>query len=206
MFKKKVSIGFKGKRNYIHGTDMFNVLMSLGKEIAKTNPTVVDFAIHKMTNKDLVVIESESEKTHVSNDDVATLKLTLDERFLFLKLQDTHTLASKTREYDETWVDSCCVIDHTKKSIQLNLHDSTYTFIEMIVAMNKELHQKLVIKQNNTSWVFCRFQTNYFFEFEDLTGLTITLKQSLGSKLTKSEVLLQGKHLGFIYFSAKEST
>jgi len=69
--------------------------------------------------------------------------------------------------------------------------------------MTKALHLALLEKPEKTQWVFCRWHCTHWPLAQNLNGISIILKQALGSRLTRSWVTLHGNQIGQIDFSAK---
>ncbi|WP_150048056.1 MULTISPECIES: hypothetical protein [Methylomonas] len=97
--------------------------------------------------------------------------------------------------YDEERVTSQCRIEGD--GIWL-IGESPFSFIETLVSMNKYLHQQL-FPDAVGKWIFTRIDLDQ--ESDAQSGLALLLKHNLNYRLTKSEILLDGKRLGDIYFS-----
>jgi hypothetical protein len=80
------------------------------------------------------------------------------------------------------------------------LADSGYLPIEVAVSMTKQLHNRLLPAPSGR-WIFTKLDLSRYLGAADAPALTVTLKQNLHGRLTKSEVSVHGRSLGFIYFS-----
>ena len=201
--KLPLSICFKGARDYIHGTDMLNaaaqcVLRHLGiAQIEQVNFMINRMTAHKMSIK--LVKEGGAEAAATTP--VATLTFEADGASWLARLEEEEGQPDCRYPYDEESIVACCRVDADAGSIR---HEgrSAHTPIEVIVAMTKALHLAR-FPDSPGKWVFCRWEGEHW-PLPMLEGAaTVTLTKSLGSRLTKSTVMLGNGVIGSIYFSAK---
>lgn len=190
MKKEKLKFCFKGNRNYVHGTDMFNNLINiLGKDIIN-----IDFMIYKKTDKNIILSDS---KAKLSDNVIF--------KFLYLKKgQEKLVYGLETDEklncrydYDEESIVKVAKIDIPNKSIILD-KKTKYSFIENVVAINKYLLNSLFIDKKG-KWYFTRIQLKGISK--EYLPLKLVFKNSFNLKLTKTEILTDNKKIGYIYFS-----
>ena len=182
---------FKGNRNYVHGTDIFNKLIELfGNEL---NGKKIDLSFHGIakTNLDLIADKPAEELI----------------KFVF-KYKDTtesctwygienHKKIDCRYEYPEEKIYKLSVID--KKAQRVSLENETgFTFIENIVALNKYLLQNLYNNLNG-KWYFTRLQMESI-PFRS-SPVALELQANFNFKLTKSAIFYNKKNIGYIYFS-----
>lgn len=202
-----LNLAYKGKRLYIQGADLYNEMVSKIAVSPLEKISELEFLIHNMTDQNLVMyLDSELDQiTDTPPEQIASLKFKADNH-KYLATVYTRDGAPQTRQpYDELLVTNYCNIDRSAKRITLNENSSGYSAIEILVAMNKALHLSALSKPDNTSWVFCRWECGVWPLPSNLSQAEITIEQALGSRLTKSHVVLEGHTLGYMYFSAKKS-
>ena len=66
--------------------------------------------------------------------------------------------------------------------------------------MNKGLLQA-VYPDISGKWYLARYQSKFYTAQSDFKQITVTLQQNFNFKLTKSQVAIDGKPVGVIYFS-----
>jgi hypothetical protein len=204
MINQELDFSFKGKRDYVQGTDMFNESARFLGSVFGSQIEYVEFIIHRMVSSNLTLqLYGRDEAPQLDARVVATLKFSTN-----AMLWEAHLIPSERQPkdrfpYDEFLVIEKCKIDLVTKSISFCSDSSPYSAVETLVAMNKALHLKL-FPDLDTQWVFCRWDSHFYPLAENLYGVSINLKQALGTRLTKAEIILQGNILGYIYFSAKD--
>jgi hypothetical protein len=198
-----LKLAFKGERNYVHGTTMFDETVRLLSEAGYTQLNNVEFLIHRMTSANLRLVVEPYRENLSASDDVAVMRFSANEHSMqsYIKL---HEGMPETRmPYDESAVSDRCEIYAATRSIQLVNDGVGYSQIEVLVSMNKSLHLAVLDKPADSSWVFCRWNSLAWPLPANLRGVTVTLKQTLGTRLTCANVELGGQILGQLFFSAK---
>lgn len=207
MNRYKLKLGFKGERKYIQGPDILNQAMRCIFQTYQGDLGNVEFLIHRMTGKDLYLeFESLDKGVVPEPDDIAILRLTVGNEQIQARIRPDSGTPDQRVAYDESLVTKQCQLDAATRSIKLVNDDSGFSQIEVLVSMNKALHLAVLDKPADTSWVFCRWDSPVWPLRADLSGATVTLKQTLGTRLTRADVELDGQMLGQIYFSAKAAS
>jgi hypothetical protein len=207
MNRYKLKLGFKGERKYIQGPDILNQAMQCIFQTYQGDLGNVEFLIHRMTGKDLYLeFESLDKGVVPEPDDIAILRLTVGNEQIQARIRPDSGTPDQRVAYDESLVTKQCQLDAATRSIKLVNDDSGFSQIEVLVSMNKALHLAVLDKPADTSWVFCRWDSPVWPLRADLSGATVTLKQTLGTRLTRADVELDGQMLGQIYFSAKAAS
>jgi hypothetical protein len=198
--KRRVVFRYKGERNYIHGTDMFNEMLNISdtSEISDVNFSVHDFVdiaacdlYDTYDKKDLNILDGIKARCQFNiNGKIKWTALIPD---------DSITKSSSRYEYDESRITSLCKLDG--EVIELS-RVSPFSFIESVVAMNKQLLESL-FPDANGKWVFTRIDLEKFSTAT--TGLSLQFKHNMKFRLTKSDILVDGEKLGELYFSLVKS-
>ena len=197
---RQIEFQFKGKRNYIHGTDMFNAMVTSypGSGMNSIRFTVHDFVRTPLCR--LYLSESKDELNTVPD---------IRARSQFEAEGITHWLALTQGNgdpttggryaYDEEQIISACRMD--EESIVL-VEQSSFTFIETIVSMNKHMHEQL-FPDVTGKWIFTRIDLDT--RCEDREKLALRFRHNMNYRLTKSDILVNDKKVGDIYFSLVKS-
>ncbi|MBO9552001.1 hypothetical protein [Pseudomonas sp.] len=202
-----LNIGFKGERSYIQGADMLDRAMQVIRQHQLIEIRDIEFIIQRMTHQNLQLeIERATDARKVAADDIAVIKFTVGEERLLARITTASGSPQVRVPYDESPVTRHCQIDSVSRSIRLAEDSSGHSSIERLVSMNKALHLAVLEKPADTQWVFCRWDSPKWPLPEDLNHATIILRQTLGSRLTRADVMLNDCQLGQIYFSAKPAS
>lgn len=202
MLKFDYEFPLKGSRNYVHGTDMVNFCVGSLTDHFQTALTSLYFSIHRMTVKNLCLyVFSDTEVPDRTEADNAVIRFTVNDARWTGYLRELQSEASHRIEYNEDSIRAECVVDQSERSITLSDRPAM-TDIETIVAMTKVLHTELF--PPSLRWVFCRLECPYWPGTKKGERFKITLTQTLGTKLTRSEIKGSDGVIGSVYFSAKE--
>jgi len=202
MIKKSLSLCFKGARNYMHGTDMVNQAYSAVMEtLAVAQVDAFRFVIHRMTGSRLALELRKGEGVSVAVAPVATMTFKAKGRPCLGVIVEDEGRPDCRYPYDEDSIVKACVLDREARNIVLQ-EESPFTPIETVVAMTKFLHLA-VFPDAPGKWVFCRWESEHWPLSQKQAGLSVSLGQTLGTRLTRSEVCLDGEVLGQVFFSAK---
>lgn len=203
MKKFELNFSFKGKRQYIQGPDIFNECANILKSQFRGALQDVEFVIHRMTDRDLVlVLHEEMSGAEPDALPMAQFSFHVAGQKWSCDLLELNGKPAARNEYDESLVVNLCDIDVSGRQIVLSRGAAPFSAMETLVSMNKAMHQ-LVFPEIEGSWVFCRWSSPVWPLAQGLHGVCIQLIQALGTRLTRSQVSLNGQVLGHIYFSAR---
>jgi hypothetical protein len=189
---------FKGDRSYVHGTDIFNAVSDLLGMNVLNSQSVIEMSIHNIVRNNLTVyINSDLPK-----DKHAAV-------YFFVKAKNIETKIALVEneqavicryEYDEDKTIAAANININEKTIELVAYND-YTFIENIVALNKGLLLALYPEKSG-KWYFARVRLNNLNPWLDHPNhISLRLIKNLSFKLTQTEILINDKSIGSIYFS-----
>ena len=197
-----IEFQYKGERDYIHGTDMFNRMIvaptATGATISNIRFTVHDFVhnavcqLYSSTDKQ-VLQEIQNIRARCQ------FKVADSNHWLALTELPGESAASGRYAYDEDRVIGLCRRDGESLSLT---QQSPFTFIETIVAMNKHLHQ-LLFPELPGKWIFTRIDLDAYCDIRE--SLTLQLKHNMSNRLTKSAILVNQQQVGELYFSLFKS-
>lgn len=197
---RDIGFQFKGARKYIHGTDMFDVIVSTypREDINNIRFTVHDF-VH-IPRCQLYLTGSKEELNSVSNIRVRyQFDVNGTTQWMALTEAEGDATSGGRYEYDEERVISLCRM--VNEGIVL-VQPSPFTFIESIVAMNKHMHQQL-LPEAIGKWIFTRIDLAAICDAR--ANLALQLKHNMNYRLTKSDILVDGNKVGDLYFSLVKS-
>ena len=201
MDNKQIKFQFKGSRNYIHGTDMFNTMMAA--YTGEKSLSNIRFSVHGFVHKPLCQLYSADTKDALNTVTDVRARCQFDKngatQWLVLTENEDDTDLCERYEYDEEQLISLCRLD--ADSIVLT-HKSPYSFIETIVAMNKHLHQQL-FPEVIGKWIFT--QIDLETDCYERENLALRLMHNMNYRLTKSDILVNGKKAGNLFFSLVKS-
>jgi len=196
-----VNFRFKGARDYVHGTDMYDQLLPLLME-RLTGGTV---AALKMTIRGVMrrqgrlLIESEGQGASRPDGVKAEFCLTRQKHGIFGWLTEDSREILDRYSYDEAPLLALCSVRRNHVALEYN---PGYTPIEVLVAMNKLLMETLFPDEKG-KWFFTRLQLARPLEPGDMEDLVLEHEMSLpGNALTRTRIRSGREGLGSIFFSA----
>ncbi|NTW48868.1 MAG: hypothetical protein HGB19_03885 [Chlorobiales bacterium] len=195
MLEQQLVLKYKGGRDYLHGTDMFNEtltwLNSQRKDVKE-----IDFAFHRLAIRQLKAVLGPLPEGIMP---VAVCSFTSGGVRESVSLVETDHPVMERYPYPEDEIVSPMVIDIAGRKGVLSC-ETAYSDIELWVAMTKALHQK-VFSQLKGKWLFVRARFPQFVRHAAAKERTLVIAASFNDKLTRSEVFLDGVKSGEIYFS-----
>lgn len=185
---------FKGERNYIHGSDIYNETLTwLISE--RQDVSLIDFSFHRRASHQLCGIFGVLPE---GIEPVAICSFTSGGIRNRLYLVETAVSVTGSYPYPEDEIVSQMTIDLTTRRCALR-GDVMYSDIEVWVAMTKAIHYK-AFPLLSGKWFFARWR------YPRYVWRSIALKRELciasvfNNKVTRSEVFLDGQKTGEIYF------
>ena len=187
---------FKGDRTYLHGTDMYDKIVS---EILKKDGRIsgaVAMSIHETTNSkvNLIFDEMQPDKNYV-----AQFKYVHDDKDKVAYLVSNSNKVECRYPYNESKVSSNAVLDLPKSKIDLDLNIKNYSCIEYLVALNKHLLLNLY-KNVKGKWFFTKLDIkNSLPQHPKKISLEVT--KNMRYKLVRSDIKIDNEFWGQIYFT-----
>jgi hypothetical protein len=182
---------FKGNRDYVQGTSLFNALVNAADERGLTEGKINVSFKHMILNP-VCVLEQRSPTTEDSV--VARISGKDGKSFALCINEAVETEIADRQEFEEPEVCRGAVLGE-KSIVQENPHH--HDRIELLVSLCKKMHKAYV--SDAKKWVFSRYDGQFPIPAPDKVELRIT--KQVGTRLTCSEVLVNGEKLGDIYFS-----
>lgn len=197
---REIEFQFKGARNYIHGTDMFNTMLSTCPSEALSN---IRFTVHDFVRTPVcrLYLADSMDELNAVTDIRARCQFEVNgaTRWLALTQGAGDATTGGRYGYDEERITSLCSV--AGEGIALGLQ-SPFTFIETVVAMNKHMHEQL-FPEVQGKWIFTRIDLAAFCSARE--NLSLQFRHNMNFRLTKSDILVNGSKAGDIYFSLVKS-
>jgi len=185
---------FKGNRTYVHGTDIYNKLLKLLHN--EMNYEKFDLSFHGIAKKNINILFDKPK----DEDSLKFVCKYLDNngnRKILYGIENNSEIDCRYK-YPEEDICSLSKLNIDNQEILLD-ENSSFSFIENTVAINKYLLENLFPNLNG-KWYFTRLQTVNLFT-DNIYPLKLVLKANFNFKLTKTEIFIDNKSVGFIYFS-----
>lgn len=193
---------YKGSRQYIHGTDIFNACVGLLAQQGIIEIDSVNFVVNNVTEANLIASVSDKAPTEDGSSIGSLVCQTSSGTSYWVTLTEATTRPETRIPYDETRVVRCCDIDAEGRCITLTKEVDGFSPVEVFVSMVKALHEAL-FPEKNKNWVFCRWTISHWPLDRPLILSQLKLMQSLGTRLTRTELTIQNKIVGSIFFSSR---
>ncbi|EGK8095013.1 hypothetical protein IO388_000298 [Campylobacter lari] len=193
---EKLEFNFKENRNYIHGTDIYNAILSSCKDGIVSN---FEISFHNIAYNNLIL-------TDTKPSDLKDLRFIChftakDSTIHYLYGIDNPLSKPKlSKPYPEEDITKKATVNHDEKSIILD-STSNFTYIEEIVALNKHLLNN-IFPQAKGKWYFSKLQLQNI-PLEKKYPIKLIFKSNFNFLIIKSEIYFNNRFLGFIYFSLK---
>jgi len=193
--KYNLEFCFKGARTYVHGTDIYNAMLDLlkNKEMQQTN---FDLSFHGIAKTNIEISQNQPENEDLLKFAFKYLDQDSNKKVLY-GIENNIPIECKY-EYPEEDICNLSELNLDNKEVVL-AENSSFTFIENTVAINKYLLENL-FPNINGKWYFTRLQVKEFIS-ENHYPIKLILKANFNFKLTKTEIFIDDKSVGFIYFS-----
>jgi len=185
---------YKGNRNYIHGTDIYNAIMDC---IDNENIKNIRFSIHDFIWKNNCKIFLYNDNEKLKKNFPVRCSMQVNRNALKVGLMEEDLFESKKLRYnyDEDQIIKLCNFDYERVYIE---QESPYSFIETIVAMKKEMLSRL-FPETIGKWAFTQLHLTH--NFQGTKKLEIKIKAKLGFHLIKSDIAHENNKIGTIFFS-----
>jgi hypothetical protein len=194
MKKYNLEFCFKGSRTYVHGTDIYNKIIEFIKDIK--NNASFDLSFHGIAKTNLEISEQKPE-----NEDILKFACkytdTQNNKKILYGIENSKKIECRY-EYPEGDIYKLANLNLENQEVSLK-EASSYSFVENCVALNKYLLENLFLDLNG-KWYFTRFQLREIPN-KNFYPLKLVLKANFNFKLTKTEIFIDNKLIGYIYFS-----
>lgn len=192
------NFSLKGERDYIQGTEMFPCLLK--KAINSDFSKIIDlkFSINSMPHKDCdLIVEALNETIERPENYVCKMQIEYADGDQNLWLVESNREIKNRYKYNENPLKEKAIIDN--HSIILT-EQMTYTTIEAIVSLKKHMVES-VLSESKGKWIFTRLDLKTLFNLETFDEIKIVLTNASATRLVKSEIHVNKKMCGYIFFT-----
>ncbi|MEW6133717.1 MAG: hypothetical protein AB1591_11235 [Pseudomonadota bacterium] len=195
MAEQIMNFQYKGSRDYIHGTDIFNETLAWlsGR---KGEVRDIDFTFHRVAAKQLKLVPGPLPE---GVEPVAACAFKSAEGREKAYLVETEQAVAGRYPYDEDEIVGAMAFDLDGRKATLRAQTG-YSDIEVWVAMTKALHYK-VFPQLEGKWLFVRGRFPAYERHTAAQERVLAIAASFNDKLTRSEAWQDGVKVGEIFFS-----
>ncbi|MCY1195524.1 hypothetical protein D9M72_68480 [compost metagenome] len=195
---KDLDLSFKGERTYLQGPDIFDAVLDWLREQGFETIENLDLSFHQIASRglraELDAPASPEEK------DAAVLDFKSNGVRHRVTLRETSNPITERRPYPEDLMMAAAHVELATQTISLEHPLPGYSAIEYWVALTKALHLR-ALPEITGKWLFVRARIPKLEGTLACTCPSVTLISNYQNKLTRSEVSLDGRKYGDIYFS-----
>jgi len=194
-----LDLAYKGARNYLHGTDIYQAIMNhLTCAVPEYCNGPFKMVIHEFVRSQCRMLYTVG-PDRVARPPMARVEFTLANKVTGW-LAETGQPVYDRRPYPED-----AIVADSRVVGQVIYAGKCTSFgpIEVLVAVTKRLH--MAVRPERSRWAFTRLELLRPLRESDCDDLEIELLQSLGNRLTKASVRAGGSLLGHVYFSTVEA-
>lgn len=188
---KTTTFHFKGKRNYLHATTLFDYIVDnyISK---KYEPRNIDFFINRLTDKNCLIL---SKKINDQPPDkiIGQYKDNLSQLLIY----ETDDRIAQRLPYDETGIRRQCNIESDKSIICNNI--ANYSFMERVIAAYKFLLTSIYGKTYG-KFLFARIMLSFIPKGKIL----ITHERIISNKFFQGTINHENKEIGTIIFGVQK--
>jgi len=182
---------FKGSRNYVHGTSLFNALVEAAYQRGLAGGKI-NVSFKHMIYNPLCILE---ERSPIPEDSVVAKITGIDGgEYTFCINEASETEELVRQSFDEAEACRGAVVGD-KSIFQDTPHHED--LIELLVSLCKKMHQECV--DSSKKWVFSRYDG--LFPIPTMEKVELRITKQIGKRLTCSAVLVNDEKIGDIYFS-----
>ncbi|WP_029653219.1 hypothetical protein [Marinobacter daepoensis] len=182
---------FKGDRNYIQGTSLFNALIEVAGRIGLSKGKI-NVSFKHMIHNPVCILEQRAPTA--ADAVVAKIVRTDGESYSLCINAAAETEEAVRQEFDEPEAFRGAIVGD-RSIAQDNPHHTDK--IELLVSLCKKMHQECV--DSAKKWVFSRYDGQFPIPHMEKVELRIT--KQVGTRLTCSDVLVNGEKIADMYFS-----
>jgi hypothetical protein len=195
----RLALCYKGDRDYLHGTDIYNAVVDhLSMQYPVNEAKAPYFIFHTFIRAECAMfIGAGADRDEVDGPPVVEFGMSFGEKEVAGYLMETGQKITCRNPYDEDRIGQASIVKEQSVTI---FEDTGFSAIEVAVAMTKRLHNALLPAPRG-KWVFSKLELSRLLRNEDTIEMAISLKSNLNNRLTKSVLTARGEQIGHIYFS-----
>lgn len=182
---------FKGNRNYVQGTSLFNALVDAAGQRGLSEGKI-NVSFKHMIHNPVCILE---ERAPTAADSVVAKIVGSQGGSHSLCINAaTETEEAVRQDFDEPEACRGSIIGD-KSIVQNDPHHTDR--IELLVSLCKKMHLECI--DSTKKWVFSRYDGQ--FPIPAMNKVELRITKQVGSRLTSSDVLINGEKIADMYFS-----
>lgn len=185
---------FKGGRDYIHGTDLFDAAQAVITDVTQQPAPNFEIAFNAMATKGVTLLLDAPAQAKPCGTGVYWEGAEKRKFWLVVDERGVDDLVP----YPEELVTTSMDIDGETATATV-APDVAFSNIEIWVPMIKALHVHL-FPEAEGKWVFVRAQLKNYTPERGTGQFEVALASRVGQKITRNEVSLDGQKVGDIFF------
>lgn len=192
-----MSFKFKGGRDYIHGTDLYDAMIAQARKDGFDSDGKIQFSIHKMLRYQSRLCGGPDPQASAQKEAPAKMKIvsSLGKEWSYW-IEEGSEKIEERYPFNEDEIVAAGRLEENSISLKAS---TGFRPIEECVALTKGLHNK-IFSEARGKWVFTRLDLDRDFESETIYPLKIENRVFRG-KLTRSLISFNNRNSGSIYFS-----
>jgi hypothetical protein len=196
-------IPFRGKRTYIHSTDIYEFVLSgaTTMKLGQPDGRVTIVLRRRIDSRPRFFFVTADDSTPIP-DSPCEFAVDMSGKSYKGWIEESGAPIANRIPYDEVPIRAASRIG--EKSIWLD-GPSNATAIETVTSLATFMHDQLMPAPPGTKWWATRLDFNRPLNQEDSVCLEIVLEQRLGKKLTRSRVITKGETIGTANFATAPS-
>lgn len=196
---------FKGNRNYIHGTDMYNLIIEqLIEKCFISFDSKFKISIHQFARNqcDLIFSKESDSSFFIPENQIAEFEILHNEHKIIGYLTEVDRVIDCRIPFNEDIIENLSTIDNFTITMKDDISGFGYSPIEITVLMAKKLHYNNY-PLSEGKWIFVKLDLTRLFKNNDSDKIKINMIHNFKNQLTKSEIYVENFLIGYIYFSVK---
>jgi hypothetical protein len=199
LYQKEITFKFKGNRDYVHGTDIFDKVLKNIRFFLNNYPTKINASFHSLL-KSNGILRIYNYKEAIDRENLSALfSIQADAASFLITITSFNSAITSSYHYDEADVLYKSAIDND--SIKM-IVKSSYTYIEQIVAMTKQLHLT-IYPDAKKNWLFTKIEVIDLIDPTSYLNRELAIKavKNFHYKLTQNAIFLNDNLIGNIWLS-----
>lgn len=197
-----MDIPFRGAREYLHGTDIYQFLMDGGGGDWDSGPVQLQFHGLLRRRGEILIGVDDLAEWRKSPRYRGEGRIGPKDNSLQVVLLETDEDGIGRKECNEVEVVLAAAVDAGSRSAVLKAQNEGL-MVERVVFLNKRLHS-VVLPTARGQWLFAKLDLVQALPETGERELKLVMKQVLGNRCTKTEILIDEVSYGFIIFSTNQ--
>lgn len=194
---KLLTLAYKGERDYLHGSDFFNVLSEAAPEITGASQAFIDKLVFRRYARQACEFTSKLPSLESSIIGQVRFKSIDNKDHVNGWLAETDRPVNDRRPFDESLVLADTVLDIEKRTTRLPVR-SIHTPIEDIIILTKHLNYS-VSPLARGNWLFGQLDLQEPLS-DDYQDLEVKMSNLITGKFSVNVILIDGRKIGAIRF------